>query len=86
VKLAFHRNFDKEFARLSGAKKERVKKAIELYLQEPEHPVLRNHPLKGGWSHYRSISAGGDLRIHYRLLDQDTTLLVAVGTHSQLYK
>jgi len=35
---------------------------------------------------YSSISAGGDIRLHYRILDDQTVLFVAVGSHGQLYQ
>lgn len=47
---------------------------------------FRNHSLKGEWIGHRSISIGGDLRLHYRELEPAAALFVAVGTHSQLYK
>ena len=38
------------------------------------------------WVNYRSITADDDLRLHYRLIDKDTALFVAVGTHDELYR
>jgi len=47
---------------------------------------LRNHPLKGEWSGYRSISAGGDCRIPCRIISKEEVIFTAVGTHNQLYQ
>ena len=60
--------------------------AIALFEGNPEHASLRNHPLRGKWHNCKSISAGGDLRLHYRVIDDRTVLFVAVGSHSQLYR
>lgn len=84
--IGFHRSFGKQFKQLSASQQEKVKKALIHFQQDPHRPLLRNHPLKGEWARYRSISAGGDLRIHYRILKEDKALCVAVGTHNQLYK
>lgn len=84
--ISFHKLFDKQFKRLASPQKERVKSALLTFKQDPFHPTLRNHPLKGEWSRYRSISAGGDLRMHYRETGESEVLFVIVGTHSQLYK
>jgi len=84
--IGFHKTFDKQFKLLSHTQKERAKKSLLLFQREPLHPSLRNHPLKGAWHLYRSISVGSDLRLHYRQIDDSEVLFVAVGTHSQLYK
>lgn len=86
MKIGFHRIFDKQFKQLSPSKKERVKSSLLVFQQDPLNPALRNHPLKGKWSKYRSIGAGGDLRLHYRIISETEVLFVAVGTHSQLYQ
>ncbi len=86
MKLRYHKFFQKQFNKLPAKQKMSVKKAAALFETEPMHQSLYNHPLKGQWQNHRSITAGGDLRIHYRLINPDTVLFVAVGTHSQLYK
>lgn len=86
MKTVFHKQFTKQFAKLSKAQKERFEKTIILFRNEPKHPDLYNHPLTGEWKGHRSISFGGDWRAHYKAIDKDTALFVAIGTHSQLYK
>lgn len=82
----FHKTFDKQFAKLTNKQKARVIKALELFFDNPVDPQLRNHPLTGEWAAYRSISAGGDMRLHYELIDAKVAYFVSVGTHSQLYR
>lgn len=84
--IGFHKTFDRQFKQLPTTQKVGVKNSLLLFQENPSHPLLRNHPLKGEWMHYHSISAGGDLRLHYRIISDDEVLFVAVGTHSQLYK
>jgi len=84
--VRYRKEFIAQFKKLPKKQRSSVESAIELFLQNPHHPTLRNHPLKGEWQKYRSISAGGDLRVHYRSIDDKTVLFVAVGSHSQLYK
>ena len=38
------------------------------------------------WKGYHSITADTDLRLHFRMLDDDTALFVAAGSHYVLYK
>lgn len=78
--------FDKQFQKLPRKKQQQARDAIALFLDDITAPSLRNHALKGEWLGYRSISAGGDLRLHYQAITESKVLFVAVGSHSQLYK
>lgn len=72
----FSKDFDKQFAKLPHKRQDKVMRTINSFLDQPTHTTLRNHPL----------SAGGDLRLHFKLLENGVVYFVAVGTHSQLYK
>jgi addiction module RelE/StbE family toxin len=82
----FHRTFDKQLAKLPKNRRDKVIDTIGVFLDKPTRLSLRNHALTGKWAGFRSISAGGDLRLHFELIDEDTAYFVAVGTHSQLYR
>lgn len=86
MKVIYQTSFTEQFVKLSKSQKQLAKEAIELFTEDPMHEGLRNHPLKGKWSRYRSITADDDLRLHYRVVDEGTILFVAVGNHKQLYK
>jgi len=86
MRAEFHKNFDKQFARLSQKRRQKVIDTVGLFIDNPANPALRNHILVGEWTGFRSISAGGDLRLHFELISEDVAHFVAVGTHSQLYK
>ncbi|MGH7195251.1 MAG: type II toxin-antitoxin system RelE/ParE family toxin [Candidatus Saccharimonadales bacterium] len=84
--IDFHKSWHKQAAKLKPAQKERLKATLLLFQAKPNHPSLYNHPLTGQWQGHNSISFGGDWRAHYKIIDNDVALFVAVGTHSQLYK
>jgi len=86
MNVDFTKPFNKQFEKLTEKRQKQAKAAVTLFLQDVAAPSLRNHALKGEWLGYRSISAGGDFRLHFRVVDQNNVLFVAVGTHSQLYK
>lgn len=86
MKLRYHKNFQKQLLKLSVTKQELCKRRLEAFVVNPDHPLLRRHSLKGNYLNHYSISAGGDLRIIYNEIDPDEIELIAVGTHSQLYK
>ena len=66
------------------------RETLEIFLDEPFHPQLRNHPLTGRYSGYRSIDVTGDWRaIYIEIKDKDknsVAYFVALGTHPQLYR
>ena len=86
MKVRYQKSFTEQFTELSKSQKLLAKEAIELFIEDHMHDSLRNHPLRGTWASYRSISADVDLRLHYRVISEDISLFVAVGTHDQLYK
>jgi addiction module RelE/StbE family toxin len=86
MNIDFTKSFNKQFEKLPAKKQKRTQSAIALFIKDDSTLSLRNHTLKGKWVDYRSISAGGDLRLHFKVIGTNTILFVAVGTHSQLYK
>jgi mRNA-degrading endonuclease YafQ of YafQ-DinJ toxin-antitoxin module len=87
MRAEYHKSFDKMYARLPDKKKTAVRAAIKDYLTGQNTDVLRIHSLRGEWAGHTSISAGGDLRLHFIVyVEADTAFFVAVGSHSQLYK
>ncbi len=65
--------------------KARVGERLELLVGNEFDPLLNNHKLQGEDASYRSINVTGDVRIVYRKTSRDAYLLVAIGTHSELY-
>jgi addiction module RelE/StbE family toxin len=87
MKIEYHKNFTKQFQKLQRKEQEHVLNALKLFENEPFAEQLRNHQLKGSLSEFRSISAGGDLRLHYYEKESNhiVVVFVAIGSHSQLY-
>ena len=78
--------FDKAFARLAARDQRRVETALTLVMDQPFHPVLRNHGLTGKLRGLRAISAGYDLRIVYEEEGGHArVLLLNTGTHDEVY-
>lgn len=85
--VRFNTDFDRQFKeRLTNRQKIQVLDSIDLFIDKPFHETFRNHALKGEWLGYRSISIGGDLRLHFKMINDETAYFVAVGNHNQLYK
>ncbi len=59
---------------------------IALLLEDKTLPAeSRDHMLKGEWQGYREFHLGGDMLLIY-LLNEESLILVRIGTHSQLFK
>lgn len=82
--VQFDKQFEKQLAKLPARRRGKAIDTINLFLRGSAAPSLRRHTLKGNWGGYESISAGGDLRVHFKITGTTITF-VAVGTHSQLY-
>ena len=87
MNIDFSKSFDDQFKnRLTARQRQQALEAIELFIDKPYHKDLRNHALHGKWKGHRSISVGGDLRLHFKVIANDRVLFEAVGSHVQLYK
>lgn len=86
MNVDFAKSFDKQFEKLPRKSQERARAVLDLFIQDVVNPRLRNHSLKGEWLGHCSISAGGDLRLHFKWINDNTVLFVAVGSHAQLYR
>lgn len=85
MKIRFHRNFEKQYKKLKDTQKAKARERLVLFLENPFHPILANHPLKGKYKGYRSINITGDLRAVYKFVSEDESIFVAIDTHSNLY-
>ena len=85
MKVNFSRRFEKQRAKLPKLIKLKLSDRLRLFLNEPSHPFLRNHPLSGKYVGYRSINVTGDYRAIFYYESTDIVRFIAIGTHSELY-
>ena len=82
----FHKRFTKRYGTLSSRERLRCDTQLRLFMREPFHSTLNNHPLHGVYREYRSINIGGDLRAIYKMIDKKHVLFAHIGTHAELYE
>ena len=58
---------------------------VQIFMENPHHPLLNDHSLTGSWRGYRSINITGDWRAIYQPIGSDTALFVEIDTHHNLY-
>lgn len=64
---------------------EKIYKKLKLFIDNPQHPSLRNHKLKGNLKDAWSISIEKDLRMLY-CFDEVGIIFFDIGTHDEVYK
>lgn len=64
----------------------KTKVRVGYFVNNPFHPLLQDHPLKGSREGLRAFSVTGDIRIIYRRVNNDTVEFLDIGTHNQVYR
>ena len=85
MSITYSSGFKKQVRRLPLRIKQALAERLRLFAGTPFHPLLDNHPLKGGRRGYRSINITGDWRVIYEPVGSDIARLIEVGTHHDLY-
>lgn len=85
MQIVTHRQYDKAYAKLTSKQQLKAKIVVRLFVNDPSNSRLRMHQLSGNYYPQWSLSVGGDLRIHFTKLSDDTIILMTIGTHAQLY-
>lgn len=90
MKIEYSKKFVKQYEKADIKIREAFSKRLQLFLKNPLHPQLKNHPLKGTLAGYKSINITGDWRALYsETKDEESETIIIfdmLGTHSQLYK
>ncbi len=86
MEIRYHKNFTKNFLKLSDKIQEKVERTIETFQSDPHHPLLHNHALHGKYQGLRAISAGGDMRLIFKVVENyEIVEFLMVGAHTQAY-
>jgi len=82
-KDAFIKAFRKRFSHDADLRK-KFQERLTLFSLNSANPMLRDHPLKGSRSNFRSFSISGNIRVVYIIVD-DIAYFIDIGTHNQVY-
>jgi len=88
TEIKYTTRFRKQYAKADKKVKTAFAYALEVFLENPDELSLRDHPLRGQYSGYRSIDVSSDWRAIYkeaRTKDGITYFFTTLGTHEQLY-
>jgi len=80
--IHYNQDFEKQFRYLPLDVRRKAVKAEKLFRDNPFHPSLRLHKLKGKLLGLWSISIDRKNKIIFKPLDDGIILLVSIGAHS----
>lgn len=87
MRILHHRKFVRNYRkRIAPDQKlaDEFERRLKLFIENPHHPLLKNHKLEGKKSQYRAFWLTGDFRVVYEKIGNDIRLY-DVGTHNQVY-
>ncbi len=88
LRIEFTNRFNRQRKACPLAIKVAFREALELFLEDSNHPQLRNHRLRKTLSPYRSIDVTGDVRAIFKVTQingQKNITFHKIGTHKQQY-
>ena len=85
MKITTTKKFDKQFKKQSVKIKKKFEKRIEIFLIDINDPLLHIHKLSGAYDGLWSLNVTGDVRVIFDKSNEPVVILVAIGSHSELY-
>jgi len=88
LKLEWSSGFERALKKWLGkhpADRDLIEEKLETFTNNPFDPELKNHKLSGQLKGLRAITVAYDCRIVFSMVEDDTALLVSIGTHNEVY-
>jgi len=83
--IHYSENFTEQFKKLAEELKILTVKKIEIFRENPLHPSLRLHMLKGKLINFWSISITAKHRLIFKRQKNSDIILISIGKHD-IYK
>ncbi len=80
--IHYNEDFEKQFLSLTKSIQKKACKGESLFRENPFHPSLRLHKLKGKLDGLWSLSVDRKYRIIFKPMDDGVILFVSIGVHS----
>ncbi len=82
MNILYKPTFVRQYKKLPKALQKEIQEKITLFKQEPRHPFLKTHKLRGPLKGRLSFSVNYQYRIVFRYVSSSDVELLAVGDHS----
>ena len=73
--------FNRKFKKLGNKQKEEFFTSLQLFYDDPFHPQLKTHKLKGKWSSFHSFRINYSDRCIFYFLNPAEVILYNIGSH-----
>lgn len=80
------KKFNKQLVKFPIEIERKFIERLMIFKDNPYHPILKNHNLKGKFSNCKSINITSDIRAIYKEEGADLVIFIEIGTHSELYQ
>lgn len=77
--------FKKQYKKLSVKARTQFLKRLHLYCKDRNDPLLRVHSLQGNYKGLLSFNVTADIRVIFDTSEEEALLLIAIGSHGELY-
>jgi addiction module RelE/StbE family toxin len=88
IELVWYKSFTRDFKKIIKKNpdlKEKLQKALELFVNDPYHPLLGTHKLSGKLRGHHAFGLGYDCRVVIKFIDKEKVALISVGKHEEVY-
>jgi addiction module RelE/StbE family toxin len=85
MRVAKGKQFEKQYKKLPHKIQIQFAERLQLFLHNPRYPLLHVHNLTGKYKGLKSFNVTADVRVIFDNSFDDLLILVAVGSHSELY-
>ena len=82
IKIVYRSTFFRHCKKLPNILQEEIKEKIELFRENPKHPFLKTHKLKGTLKKCYSFSVNYKYRVIFYYKTKNVAVLLGVGDHS----
>lgn len=85
MRIAKARQFEKQYKKLPTKTQKQFAERLTLFLHNKNHSLLHVHSLKGKYTGLWSFNVTADIRVIFDESYEGVLILVAIGSHSELY-
>jgi addiction module RelE/StbE family toxin len=88
IKLVWYKSFIRAFKktiRKNPELKDKLQEALEIFVNEPFHPILGTHKLSGRLKGHHAFGLGYDFRVVFKFIDYEEVALISMGRHEEVY-
>lgn len=85
MRIAKAKQFEKQYKKLPVKIQKHFVIRLKLYLENKNHSLLHVHSLKGEYTGLWSFNVTADIRVIFDDSYEGVLILVAIGSHSELY-